>query len=210
MGSLFSNLSIMLCFDVHGVNVGESERSLLIKGEARSRKKHVLLHVPKEGIYPAFPVLCPVQLNQEVREPRLCWKEILFSSCDYVKFGIFFTWGRLVCSPSPLTVICSGRFGMNLGFLCLQGSRSFCGWTGGLECVVSGHWMWKKKTGWLHTDYGFCLYSANVISLKSRKLCQYERRIKYMLFQDSLATRTKRKKIFSNFFHLKFSESPSL
>lgn len=145
MGSLFSNLSVMLCFDVHGVNVGESERSLLIKGGARSRTKHVLLHVPKEGIYPAFPVLCPVQLNQEVREPRLCWKEILFSSCDYVKFGIFFTWGRLVCSPSPLTVICSGRFGMNLSFLCLQGSRSFCGWTGGLECVVSGHWMWKKK-----------------------------------------------------------------
>lgn len=206
MGSLCSSLSVLLCFNVHGVNVGESERSLLIKGEARSRKKHVLLYVPKEGIYPAFPVLCPVQLNQEVREQRLCWKEILFASCDYVKFGIFFNWGRLVCSPSPLIVIC--RAG-DLGW------TSVCCAYKGAGASVAGLEDWnvlfqdtecEKKTRWLHTDYGFCLYSANVISLKSRKLCQYERRIKYVLFQDSLATRTNRKKIFKKkfFFPLNF------
>lgn len=49
-GSLCASLPLLLCFDVLGVNVSESKRSILIQGGARSRKKHALLHIPKEWI----------------------------------------------------------------------------------------------------------------------------------------------------------------
>lgn len=65
-GSLCARLPLLLCFDVLGANVSESKRSILIKGGARSCKKHALLHMPKEriqrswykGVNPAFPLLC--------------------------------------------------------------------------------------------------------------------------------------------------------
>lgn len=127
-GSLRASLPLLLCFNVLGVNVSESKQSVLIKGGTRLRKKHALLHIPKEGYLSSISIALP-SVAKSGREPKPCWNVILFLNLCPVwhlfelrKFGLL--------SFSTHSNFQSGRFGVNLCFPCLQGSRSFYGWVG--------------------------------------------------------------------------------
>lgn len=131
----------------------------------RSCNKFVL-HVHKEGTYPVFPLFCPLQLNLQ---PALCWNMTLFLflfffflffflPSDYVWFGIFLNWGRLICSPSPLVVICSGRFWVKLCFLVHMREQEllWLEWNvlfQGIECG-------KKPAGFIQTMGFVCTQSV--------------------------------------------------
>lgn len=159
-GCLCAGRLLLLCLSILGVDVRKGNGSIDKRG-ARSCKKFVL-HVHREGTYPVFPLLCPLQLNLQ---PRLCWNMTLFLFLffffpprDYVWLGIFLNWGRLIHLPSLLVVICSGRFGVNFCFLARMREQEllWLEWNvlfQGIECG-------KKPVGFIQTMGFVCTQSV--------------------------------------------------